>query len=194
LSKPTRRQAEKAVRLLIQYIGEDPDRQGLLDTPSRVVDAYEYFCEGYEKDAEDCITVFDNTEGYDEVVLLKNVPFYSTCEHHLLPFYGVAHIAYLPGESYVGLSKLARVLDIYARRLQIQERLTQQVCDSLAYLLEPRGVMVVLEAQHLCVMCRGVEKQTATAVTSALYGIFLDSYQIKDEVLFLLGLKDGRKG
>ena len=163
--------AEKAVRDLLIAVGEDPDREGLRDTPARVARAYEEIFGGLRMTADDVLTTtFDL--GHDEMVLVQDIEVYSTCEHHLVPFHGVAHIGYIPHENgrITGLSKLARLVDVYAKRPQVQERLTTQIADSLVRILEPRGVIVVLEAEHLCMSMRGVRKPGAKTVTSAVRG------------------------
>lgn len=165
--------AKEALRTLLAYIGEDPDREGLQDTPARVLRAYGEIFAGYHQDPADILaTTFAEVEGYDEMVLLRDIPFHSTCEHHLQPFEGVAHVAYLPGERVVGLSKLARLVDCFARRAQIQERLTKQVVQSLMEHLEPRGAAALIEAKHGCMRCRGIKKEGSTMITSAYAGEF----------------------
>ena len=159
------------IRSLLLAIGEDPDREGLRDTPKRVAKSYLEIYGGYKVDVDSVLTTFKN-EGYNEMVTLKDIEFYSTCEHHLLPFTGKAHISYIPDKEIVGLSKLARVLDIYAKRLQVQERLTTQVADILNDKLKPKGVAVMLEAKHYCMLCRGVKKQNSVMVTTALKGVY----------------------
>ena len=159
------------IRSLLLAIGEDPDREGLRDTPKRVAKSYLEIYGGYKVDVDSVLTTFKN-EGYNEMVTLKDIEFYSTCEHHLLPFTGKAHISYIPGACIVGLSKLARVLDIYAKRLQVQERLTTQVADILNDKLKPKGVAVMLEAKHYCMLCRGAKKQNSVMVTTALKGVY----------------------
>jgi GTP cyclohydrolase IA len=163
---------QKIVEQMLIAIGEDPTREGLLDTPKRVVKSWGELFAGYHMKPEDIATTFD-ADGYNELVLLKDIEFYSTCEHHLLSFSGKAHIGYIPQGKIIGISKLARVLDIFARRLQIQERLGQQVTHALNDLLNPLGSACIIEARHLCMRCRGVEKQQSTMVTSSITGIFL---------------------
>ena len=164
---------QKIVHDMIVAIGEDPTREGLLDTPRRVVKAWGEMFAGYHMKPEDIATTFE-AEGYNELVLLKDIEFYSTCEHHMLSFSGRAHIGYIPQGRIIGISKLARILDIFARRLQIQERLGQQVTQALNKLLEPIGSACIIEARHLCMRCRGVEKQQSTMITSSLTGVFLE--------------------
>ena len=158
------------IRRLIEYIGEDPKRAGLLETPERVIKTYEKLFGGYVNKQERLITIFK--DDCDEMVLLKDIEFYSTCEHHMLPFFGKAHIAYIPNEMVIGISKLARILEMYARRLQIQERICQQVTHAINKALAPLGAACVLEAQHFCMTSRGVEKQKSIMVTSSLTGVF----------------------
>ena len=170
---------------ILNCIDPDPEREGLADTPRRVVDSWgELFC-GYGQKVEDVLTVFDDT--CDEMVLLKDIEFYSTCEHHILPFTGVAHIAYLPNEKVVGISKLARVLEIYSRRLQIQERLTNQVAQAVMGHLKAKGAACVIEAKHLCMTCRGVNKQSSVMVTSSLRGAFKEDAKVRAEFYSLIG-------
>jgi len=167
---------ENNVIRLLQYLGEDVKREGLVDTPKRVIKSYKEIYGGYGKKVKDIITVFES-EGFDEMVLLKDIEFFSTCEHHMLPFFGKAHVAYIPGKSgkIVGISKLARIVDIFARRLQNQERLTQQIVDAIEKHLEPLGVAVVIEAQHFCMKARGVAKHEAKMKTAHMTGVFKDN-------------------
>jgi len=179
--------AAAAVRELLLAVGEDPDRPGLQDTPDRVARAYaETFAGLWQDPAEVLATTFD--EDHDEMVLVKDIPMYSTCEHHLVPFHGVAHIGYIPGEDgrVTGLSKLARLVEVYARRPQVQERMTSQIADALADVLKPRGVLVVIEAEHLCIAMRGIRKPGTTTVTSAVRGIFRDSAATRSEAMSLV--------
>jgi GTP cyclohydrolase IA len=157
----------------------------LLDTPKRVVKSWNELYKGYNQKAEDILTVF-SSDGYDQIVLLKDIEVYSMCEHHMLPFIGKAHVAYIPDKKIVGISKLARLVDIYARRLQIQERIGQQVTDDLMRLLNPRGAACIIEAQHLCMLMRGVNKQNSVMVTSSLKGVFLTDFSAKEELLKLI--------
>jgi GTP cyclohydrolase I len=176
-----------AVRELLAAIGEDPDRPGLQDTPARVARAYAEMFAGLTQDASDVLaTTFE--EDHDELVLVKDIPMYSTCEHHLVPFHGVAHVGYIPGEDgrVTGLSKLARLVEVYARRPQVQERMTRQVADALFDVLQPRGVIVVIEAEHLCMAMRGIRKPGAITVTSAVRGIFRDSAATRSEAMSLI--------
>lgn len=169
----------------LAYIGEDPHREGLVDTPKRIVKMWDEIYGGYKQHPKDVLTVFD-ADGYDQIILLKNIELYSTCEHHMVPFFGKAHIAYIPGEKLIGISKLARLLDIYAKRLQIQERIGDQVTDALMEYLKPKGAACIIEACHLCMRMRGVEKQNATMVTSSLRGAFLDKPEARAELMQLI--------
>jgi GTP cyclohydrolase IA len=170
---PSYGEAIEAIKTVLRYIGEDPDREGLLDTPKRVVKSWKELYAGYNQDPKDILKVtFGDVDGYDEMVLLKNIPFNSTCEHHMLPITGVAHVAYLPKDRVVGLSKLARIVELYGRRLQIQERMTKEIAGSLMTHLEPHGVGVVIDAVHGCMTCRGINKTGSSMVTSALLGDF----------------------
>ena len=162
---------KQSIYNILRSIGENPDREGLLDTPKRVAKSYKEIFGGYEQDVDDILTTFEN-EGYDEMVTLRDIEFYSTCEHHMLPFMGTAHISYIPSEKIVGLSKLARVLDVYSKRLQVQERLTTQVADILLEKLKPKGVAVMLEAKHFCMLCRGARKQNSKMITTSLKGVY----------------------
>lgn len=170
---------------LLKTVEGDVSREGLADTPRRMDEAWDHLFSGYEKNPEDVLTVFDN-EGYDEMIVVKDVDFYSTCEHHVLPFFGKAHIAYIPKDKIIGLSKIPRLVEIFARRLQNQERLTTQIADALEKLLAPKGVAVVIEAQHFCMMARGVEKQSSRVTTSALKGLFKRDSSTRSEFLKLI--------
>ena len=171
-------------------IGEDPTREGLLTTPKRVAEAYEFLTKGYNQDIEEVINDAIFTEKYDEMVLVKNIDFYSLCEHHMLPFYGKVHVAYIPNGKIVGLSKIPRIVDVFARRLQVQERMTQQIADTLQKYLQPIGVAVVSEANHMCMMMRGVEKQNSSATSSAMLGVFKDDARTRSEFLNLISMKN----
>lgn len=173
------------LREILKYIGEDPDREGLVETPNRMIRSWDELFSGYGKDPKDILTVF-NAEDHDQMVLLKDIEIYSMCEHHWLPFVGKAHIAYIPQEKIVGISKLARIAEIYARRLQVQERLTDQIANCIVENIDPLGVGVVLECQHLCMKSRGVEKQHSVMITSALRGIFKDKPAVREEFLGLI--------
>jgi len=175
IHRPSREEAEAAVRTLIAWTGDDPEREGLIDTPKRVVKAFEEFYRGYNESADDVLErTFDEVGGYNDIVLVRDIPFYSHCEHHLVPFIGQAHIAYYPREGVVGLSKLARVVDVFARRMQTQENLTAQIASSIDDALKPRGVAVLLEAEHQCMSLRGVQKQGVSTVTTQFTGVFQD--------------------
>jgi len=185
---PTREEAEAAVRTLLKWAGEDPNREGLLDTPSRVARAYKEFFAGYSRDPEEILsTTFSETEGYDEMVVLRDIRVESHCEHHMVPIIGRAHVAYLPNRRVVGLSKLARVVEVYAKRLQIQEKLTAQVANTINDILEPKGVAVVIEATHMCMAMRGVHKSEARMVTSRMLGAFRDDPSTRREFLSMIG-------
>ena len=175
---------------LLKNIGEDPKREGLLDTPQRVADAYEFLTSGYHKKIEEVMNDALFNEKYDEMVLVKNIDFYSLCEHHMLPFYGKVHVAYIPNGKIIGLSKIPRIVDVFARRLQVQERMTQQIADTLEHYLQPRGVAVVSEAFHMCMMMRGVEKQNSSATASAVHGDFKDDPRTRSEFLNLISHKN----
>jgi GTP cyclohydrolase I len=186
--RPTREEAEAAVRTLLRWAGDDPTREGLLDTPARVVRAYEEFFSGYEIDPIALLErTFEETDGYDEIVLLRDIRLESHCEHHMVPIIGRAHVAYLPHHRVVGISKLARVVDAYARRLQIQEKLTAQIANTIQQVLEPRGVAVVIEAAHQCMTTRGIHKPGVTMVTSRMLGAFRDDPTTRREVLSMIG-------
>ncbi len=179
--------AAAAIRELLLAVGEDPDRPGLQDTPGRVARAYAETFAGLWQDPYDVLaTTFD--EDHDELVLVKDIPMYSTCEHHLVPFHGLAHIGYIPGEDgrVTGLSKLARLVEVYARRPQVQERMTSQIADALSDVLTPRGVIVVIEAEHLCMAMRGIRKPGASTVTSAVRGLFRESAASRNEAMSLI--------
>jgi GTP cyclohydrolase IA len=185
--KPTREEAENAVRVLIGWAGDDPRREGLLDTPKRVVKSYEEFFKGYGLDSKEILSRrFSEVEGYDEMIVLRDIPFSSYCEHHMVPFTGRAHVAYIPGKQVVGISKLARLVDMYAKRLQIQEKLTAQIANSLQEMLEPKGVAVVVEASHMCMTTRGVHKHGTMMQTSKLLGRFRSDPRTRLEFFSLL--------
>jgi GTP cyclohydrolase I len=187
-ARPSRGEAEAAVRTLLRWAGDDPERAGLLDTPKRVARAFEEFFAGYRQDPVDILTTtFDEIDGYDEMVLLKDIEFSSHCEHHLAPIIGRAHVAYLPVRRVVGISKLARLVEAFARRLQIQERMTVQIADAIQEVLEPRGVAVVIEATHHCMTTRGVHKPGTAMLTSRLTGCFRDDPATRREYFALIG-------
>ena len=178
-------EATKSVYEMIRLIGDDPEREGVEETPKRVVKSWETIYGGYRQRPEDVLTSRFNSENYDEMVVLKNIEFFSTCEHHMLPFFGKAHVAYHPNGSVVGISKLARLVEVFSRRLQIQERLTTQIADSLMDIIEPIGCGVVIEAKHFCMISRGVNKQNSIMETSALRGVFKEP-DVKQEFLKLI--------
>ena len=179
-----------AIRTLIRWAGDDPGREGLLDTPKRVARAWREYCAGYGEDpAHHLSRIFEEVGGYDEIVLLKDIPFQSHCEHHMAPIIGRAHIAYLPRDHVVGISKLARVLHAYARRLQVQERLTAEVADCIWNGLRPQGVAVVIEASHACMTARGVRTPGVSMVTSRMMGVFREDERSRKEVLALMGMQ-----
>lgn len=184
-----RQRAMEAVRELIRWIGDDPGREGLLDTPQRVVDAFLEYFSGYEECPETYLRrTFEQVGGYDEIVLLREIPFHSHCEHHLAPILGKAHVAYLPRDCVVGISKLARVVHAFAKRLQVQERLTAEIADCIQKVLEPAGVAVIIEATHACMTCRGVETPGVIMTTSRMMGVFRDDDKARQEVLKLMGI------
>lgn len=185
-----RARALEAVRELIRWIGDDPGREGLKDTPRRVVDAYLEYYQGYDECPETYLKrTFEQVGGYDEIVLLKDIPFHSHCEHHMAPIHGKAHVAYLPTDKVVGISKLARVVQAYARRLQVQERLTAEIADCIQEVLEPQGVAVVIEASHACMTARGVNTPGVSMTTSRMMGVFRDDQKAREEVIKLIGVK-----
>ncbi|MGX9966209.1 GTP cyclohydrolase I FolE [Roseomonas sp. F4] len=186
--RPTREEAEAAVRTLLLWAGDDPTREGLVDTPARVARAYGEFFGGYEIDPVDLLArSFEETDGYDEMVVLRDIRLESHCEHHLVPIIGRAHIAYIPDGRVVGISKLARVLEAYAKRLQIQEKLTAQVANTIEQVLRPKGVAVVIEAQHQCMTTRGIHKPGVSMVTSRMLGAFRDDASTRREFLAMIG-------
>ncbi|MBC8339660.1 MAG: GTP cyclohydrolase I FolE [Rhodospirillales bacterium] len=186
--KPSREEAEAAVRTLIQWAGDDPAREGLLDTPARVVRSYEEFFNGYEACPNTILErTFEETDGYDEIVLLRGIRFESHCEHHMAPIIGRAHVAYLPRRRVVGISKLARLVEIFAKRLQIQEKMTAQIANTIEDVLEPRGVAVVIEAAHHCMTTRGIHKPGAVMTTSRMLGAFRNDASTRREFLAMVG-------
>ncbi len=190
--RPTQEQAEQAIRTLLRWAGDNPTREGLLDTPKRVAKAYrEWFC-GYEEDPVELLArSFEETEGYDEMVLLRDIRLESTCEHHMAPILGKVHVAYLPSGRVVGISKLARVVEAYAKRLQIQEKMTAQIANTINDVLKPKGVAVVVEAAHQCMTTRGVHKPGVTMVTSRMLGAFRDDPSTRREVLAMIAAPRG---
>ena len=181
-----RTEAENAVRTLLQYLESDPDREGLLKTPKRVIDSWDEIFSGYTTNAETILNATFNAEGYDGIVLLSNIEFHSTCEHHLQPFSGKAHVAYIPVERIVGISKLSRIVDHHALRLQNQERITNNVANDLVEHLNPLGAAVIIQASHGCMRCRGVRKQNAIMTTSAMRGVFFDKQEARNELMQLI--------
>ncbi len=188
VQRPSREEAEAAIKLLIRWAGDDPEREGLLGTPERVARAYEEFFAGYDEDPVHILErTFEETDGYDEMVVLRDIRLESHCEHHMVPIIGKAHVAYLPGKRVVGISKLARVVEIYAKRLQIQEKLTAQVANTIQTVLQPRGVAVVIEAAHQCMTTRGIHKPGVTMVTSRMLGMFREDPRTRQEFMTMIG-------
>jgi GTP cyclohydrolase I len=187
-SRPSREEAEAAVRVLLRWAGDDPSREGLLETPARVVRAYKEWFAGYSIDPDEFLRrTFEETDGYDEMVVLRDIGFESMCEHHMAPIIGKAHVAYLPHKRVVGISKLARVVEAYAKRLQIQEKLTAQIANTIEGALQPKGVAVVVEATHQCMTTRGVHKTGVSMVTSRMLGAFRDDAATRREFLAMIG-------
>jgi len=174
------------VEQLLGFLGEDPTREGLLKTPERVAKALRFFTQGYQQDVEEVFNGALYSVKYDEMVVVRDIDFFSLCEHHLLPFYGKCHVAYIPNDRVVGLSKIPRLVEVFSRRLQVQERLTVQIAETLQEKLNPQGVAVVIEARHLCMMMRGVETPNAVAVTSSMHGVFLNQQKTREEFLTLI--------
>jgi GTP cyclohydrolase I len=193
--RPSRADAEAAVRTLLQWAGDDPDREGLRDTPARVVKSYEEFFAGYWMDPRELLErTFEETEGYDELIVLKDIRVETHCEHHMVPVIGKAHIGYLPDRRVIGISKLARVIDAYAKRLQIQEKLTAQIANTIQEVLAPRGVAVLVEAQHECMTTRGVHKTGVSMVTSRMLGQLRDDAYTRREFMSIIGNPASRQG
>ena len=189
MSKPTEKEVHDAVRKLLLWAGDDPDREGLVGTPDRVARAYKEFFAGYEQDPEEILrTTFEEVEGYDEMVLVKDIGVESHCEHHMVPIIGRAHIAYIPNNRVVGISKLARVVDIFAKRLQIQEKMTAQIANAIENVLKPKGIAVVIDASHQCMTTRGVNKPESSTVTSSMRGVFKDNPRTRNEFLSFINL------
>ncbi len=188
LVRPSPEEAKEAVRTLIRWAGDDPAREGLIDTPQRVIDAYREFYAGYDEDPDSVLAkTFEEVAGYDEIVLLKNMRFESHCEHHMVPIIGVAHIAYLPDKKVVGISKIARLLDVFAKRLQTQELMTQQIADVIERGLAPHGVAVIIDANHECMSTRGVHKTESTTLTTQMRGVFKTDAAARAEVMAMVG-------
>ncbi len=186
-SKPSRKEAEKAVRTLIKWAGDNPEREGLLETPERVVKSYEEFYGGYEMNPDEILLkTFGEVEGYDEMVIVKDIRVESHCEHHMVPILGVAHVAYIPNKRIVGLSKLTRVVDVYSKRLQVQEKMTAQIAETIYRVLKPRGVGVVIEAAHQCMSTRGTHKTETVTVTSQMIGVFQKNQKTRAEFMNLI--------
>jgi len=185
--KPTREEAEEAVRTLICWTGDNPDREGLIETPKRVVKAYEEFFEGYEIDPEEVLTkTFEEVQGYDDAVIVRNIRVESHCEHHIVPILGVAHVGYIPNNRVVGISKLARVVEIFGKRLQTQETMTAQIADTIQKVLQPKGVAVVVDASHQCMTTRGIHKTESSTITSRMLGAFRDNPETRGEFMNLI--------
>ena len=185
--KPTREEAEEAVRTLISWTGDNPDREGLIETPKRVVKAYEEFFEGYNMDPEEVLTkTFEEVQGYDDAVIVRNIRVESHCEHHIVPILGVAHVGYIPNNRVVGISKLARVIEIFGKRLQTQETMTAQIADTIQNVLQPKGVAVVVDASHQCMTTRGIHKTESSTITSRMLGAFRDNPETRSEFMNLI--------
>ena len=187
---PADKEFEDLIRRELELIGEDPKREGLLETPHRVAKAMKFLTEGYNSSAEEVVGRGIFKEEHDNMIMVRDIELYSLCEHHMLPFFGKAHVAYIPNGKVVGLSKIPRIVDVYARRLQVQERLTEQIAEGLCQVLNPSGVGVVIEAYHLCMMMRGVQKQNSKTITSALRGAFREDPKTRDEFLRLAHGRD----
>jgi len=188
IERPTTAEAEGAVRTLLRWAGDDPEREGLLDTPGRVIRAYRQWFRGYEEDPVAMLQrTFEEVEGYDEMVVLRDIRFESFCEHHLAPIIGVAHVGYIPTDRVVGISKLARLVDAYAKRLQVQEKMTAQIANTLMTVLKPLGVAVVMEGEHHCMSTRGVHKHGVSMVTSTMLGGFRDDHRTRKEFMDIIG-------
>ena len=184
---PSREEAEEAVRTLICWTGDDPDREGLIETPKRVVKAYEEFFEGYDMDPEEVLQkTFEEVQGYDDAVIVRNIRVESHCEHHIVPIIGVAHVGYIPNNRVVGISKLARVIEIFGKRLQTQETMTAQIADTIQKVLEPKGVAVVVDASHQCMTTRGIHKTESSTITSRMLGAFRDNPETRSEFMNLI--------
>ncbi|MFZ9469468.1 MAG: GTP cyclohydrolase I FolE [Rickettsiales bacterium] len=187
INKPTREQAEQAVRTLIAWAGDNPNREGLIETPKRVVNAYQDFFSGYNEDPIKILgKTFEEIEGYDDIVLIKNIRLESHCEHHMVPFLGVAHVAYLPSKKVVGISKIARLVDIFAKRLQTQETMTAQIANAINIALNPRGVAVLIDSKHQCMTTRGIHKVNASTVTTSFMGEFKNNSTLENRFLQMI--------
>ena len=186
-NKPSRKQAEEAVKILIKWAGDNPEREGLLETPKRVVNSYKEFFSGYDSKPEQILSkTFDEVEGYDEMVIVRNITIESHCEHHMVPFIGIAHIGYIPDKRIVGISKLARIADVFAKRLQTQEIMTAQIADTINEVLKPKGVAVVIDAQHQCMTTRGTHKTESSTITSRMLGLFRTNSNTRSEFMNLI--------
>ncbi len=187
MSKPSREEAMDAVRTMIAWAGDDPSREGLLETPKRVIKAYEEFFAGYDMDPDEILNkTFEEVAGYDEMIIVKDIRLESHCEHHMVPILGKAHLAYIPNNRVVGISKLARVVDVYGKRLQTQETMTAQIAESINRVLKPKGVAVVVDAGHQCMTTRGTHKTNATTITSQMLGVFRSDYRTRSEFMNLI--------
>ncbi len=187
VSKPSREEAMDAVRTMIAWAGDDPSREGLLETPKRVIKAYEEFFAGYDMDPDEILNkTFEEVAGYDEMIIIKDIRLESHCEHHMVPILGKAHLAYIPNNRVVGISKLARVVDVYGKRLQTQETMTAQIAESINRVLQPKGVAVVVDAGHQCMTTRGIHKTNATTITSQMLGVFRSDYRTRSEFMNLI--------
>jgi|TARA_Y100000815_G_scaffold135475_1_gene122145 GTP cyclohydrolase I len=186
-NKPSRKQAEEAVKILIKWAGDNPEREGLLETPKRVVNSYKEFFSGYDSKPEQILSkTFDEVEGYDEMVIVRDISIESHCEHHMVPFIGIAHIGYIPNKRIVGISKLARIADVFAKRLQTQEIMTAQIADTINEVLKPKGVAVVIDAQHQCMTTRGTHKTESSTITSRMLGLFRTNSNTRSEFMTLI--------
>ena len=191
MSKPNREDAMQAVKTLIEWAGDDPTREGLVETPKRVVAAYEEFFEGYTQDPEEILRkTFEEVEGYDEMVIVKDIRLESHCEHHIVPILGTAHIGYIPNKRVVGISKLARIVDVFGKRLQTQETMTSQIATTIENVLNPKGVAVVIDAGHQCMSTRGVHKTESSTVTSSMKGVFKENQVTRNEFLSFINLSN----
>ena len=186
-NKPSRKQAEEAVKILIKWAGDNPEREGLIETPKRVVNSYKEFFSGYDSKPEQILSkTFDEVEGYDEMVIVRDIAIESHCEHHMVPFIGIAHIGYIPNKRIVGISKLARIADVFAKRLQTQEIMTAQIADTINEVLKPKGVAVVIDAQHQCMTTRGTHKTESSTITSRMLGLFRTNSNTRNEFMNLI--------